>query len=637
MVDRRRVLRVALLGAAGAALPAGLATVAGCGVPSGGRPVVDFPGPSSGPGGLPGGGKPPGPDTAVSAEDLVTKYLLAVAGPLEDEYRAQLQESARAFMTAAARGQWRTPARDITVVRAGKLTHRESNTSTFVDLTLMPVGQLAASGAVLPATSVASPVPCTFEVVTDPDQGSGWRINKIVTASTSLAGAMLLSTDALDDPTLGLFLPQLVYYWSSGGPEGLVPDLRYLPLASGPQAQYTRIVSDMLSDPSSWLAVEPLPTGTALAGRFVQLDRDRLVVNLKVPAPAQGDANRLMVQLRASLWPFYTGPVQLEINSQRQQVDGASNGFRSANLADAPARGNHPADDPPEEYCVANEVARPMRPNAPVPAILDSPLNTKVVSAALSRDLRSVAVVRDTGAGYGLWLGDKDTGPQYRRCVGLPARTTEVSRPAWLPGQPRVLVAVRQRLYAVDAGAGTAVDVTPSGVRRVLGFSVAPDGHRIALIADGLPAIASLSAADQGGVAVGSPLPLFNATTSAPVAIAWSRLERVLIAVRKPGTGANTGYGLTEATIDGAVARDLTDVNLTDPVVYLAAYPPVPSAADGSVRALGQAGLGKRATPFRYLREFSRIGPISLVPSPAPSSSPGRPATAVPTAPFFAD
>ena len=73
MPDRRTVLRAILLGSAGIAVPSGLAALGGCGVPTGGRPEVDGPGPSAGIAGLTGGGTPDGPDTAISPEDLVAK------------------------------------------------------------------------------------------------------------------------------------------------------------------------------------------------------------------------------------------------------------------------------------------------------------------------------------------------------------------------------------------------------------------------------------------------------------------------------------------------------------------------------------------------------------------------------------
>src|SRR5262245_23429414 len=96
MAGRRQVLRGLLLGAAGVAVPSALAA---CGVPSGGHAVVDGRGPSPAAGAPPGGGAPVNPDAARSATDLVDKYLLACAGPLDEQYRTKLADWARHFMT----------------------------------------------------------------------------------------------------------------------------------------------------------------------------------------------------------------------------------------------------------------------------------------------------------------------------------------------------------------------------------------------------------------------------------------------------------------------------------------------------------------------------------------------------------
>jgi hypothetical protein len=627
VTDRRQVLRVLLLGAAGAAVPPALAA---CGVPGGGHAVVDGAGPSVGAGGSTSGGDPPDPRLAGDPVELVRRYLLAAAGPLEDNYRNTLQESARRFMTAAQRATW-SPGQGITVVRViGDPIPQTGRASTTVDIKLQRIGSLDTYGAVSTITNPAGLPPvvsCQFEVVDNPDRSGGWLINDISSPDDrSLASAMLLSSDALDT-TSGLFTPQVVYYWPTGDPDGLVPDLRYIPVKGSDQQRLTRIVADLLGGPADWLDAKPLPTDMKLASPLVALSDGLLTVNLSTAGP---DPNRLMTQLRWSLWALFRERVQLQVSAQPQQVDGASSDFKRANVAAAPSRGSGTAD----EFCVAGEVVRPLRADTPVPPVLNSAQNIHVVWAALSRDKDLVAVVRDAGGGrYGLWLGAAGS-PAYLQ-VNVPPRTTNFSRPAWLPGQPRVLVLVDNRLYAADMSGRAASDVTPNGVNQVKAFSVAPDGQRIALIADGVPAVATLSSTSQP-ILVNAPQRFTAAhfEQGSLSAIAWTRLERVVIAGHTSG-----GYGLVEMTIDGAVDQRLTDVNLRDAITHLVGYPPSPSGPNSNARGkiLGQAQLAKKAYSFEYARAYNPLAQLQVAPSPAPSSSPGHTQALTATAPFFAD
>lgn len=635
MPDRRSVLRAILLGSVGIAAPAGVAVLGGCGVPTGGRPVVDGPGPSVGTGGGSGsGGTPPGPDSATDPADLVKKYLLAVAGQLEDIYRVKLRNSAHSFW---ARGVEWSPSQEITVVRAiDGPSSSKSGASTRVDITLQPVGQLTSSGVLTPLVPAASQVKCRFEVVNervDPNGNDVWRIQKI--DPPSMASAMLLDSAALDDSPYGLFVPQLVYYWPSAGQNALVPDLRYLPLVGNDQARYIRIVTDLLSDPPGWLTVTEFPPGASLIQAAPDKNNKNLIVNIKLPTP-DADHNRLMTQLRASLYPFYQGTLQLQINSEKQQTS-SGDGYRTANLADSP-RGNADA------YCVAGGAVRPLRAETQPPALLGSPLNRDVVWAALSRDKQMIAVVRQIAGRYSLWIGDDKTGSEYIQCSALPAKST-YGRPVWLPGQPagqeQIVVLVDGQLYAVDRTGTSASNVTPAGVQHIQAFSVAPDGRRIALIVDGVPAVAALTPTDQSAK-IGQPQQI-NIPDVAPgtfAAVAWSRLERVVVAGRLRQADAFT---IVEATIDGAIIRQLKDADavlqITQQITHLAAYPPGPSThSAGMGWVLGQAGSGKGAYSFQIEQEQVGQLQVEVTPSPSPNASATpKPVELTPTAPFFAD
>jgi hypothetical protein len=206
-----------------------------------------------------------------------------------------------------------------------------------------------------------------------------------------------------------------------------------------------------------------------------------------------------------------------------------------------------------------------------------------------------------------------------------------MSRPVWLPASPHALVIADGRLYAVSSG-GAVANTTPSqGV--VTAFSVAPDGRRIALIINGQPYLASVVHTTDG-MAVGSQMSRIDAgglETGSLTAVAWSRLERVVLGGRLP-----TGYGLVEVTTDGALASTLK-LNLNSPITHLVAYPPLPSASLGVGKIMGQTGGGTGAFPFEYTSSgFQALHAISEPGTPSPSPS----ATTVPltpSAPFFVD
>ena len=95
MPDRRQVLRALLLAGAGLAVPAA------CGVPTGGGPVVDGPGPTYDP--VAGTQVPqPDPAQATTPVRLVELFLAAVSGPLDT---ADLLSAARRRAMGARRDQ----------------------------------------------------------------------------------------------------------------------------------------------------------------------------------------------------------------------------------------------------------------------------------------------------------------------------------------------------------------------------------------------------------------------------------------------------------------------------------------------------------------------------------------------------
>jgi hypothetical protein len=631
MADRRQVLRLMLLGGSGLAVPAGLA--AACGVPTGGHAIVDEPGPSAGTRDQSTEGVPPEPSSAVDARDLVQKYLLAAAGPLdEDNYLSRLETSAKRYLTDAFAAKWsQSPKTQVLVVRATVSPNlRFSNENrTSVDVTLQQMGPLNPTGTVTVAVPPLPAVQLTFEVVNN-QHGPGFRIDDIYTKdgkNRNFANSLLLRDEALGNSDLNLFATQMVYYWPTAGKDSLVPDLRYVPLAGGAPKAYTRIIDDLVAPPSTWLQASAWPASVKRVASVYQGKDENWVVNLSTAPP--GSLDQLMTQIRWSLWPLYRPTVQLQINSQPSRIDGTGTSFLKWNLADASGRNS-------DVFCIMNGVVQPLyQDTTTTPAVLNSPAkNTGVRWAGLSRDRSLAALVRSDG----LWISKAGWGT-YRQVTGLP-KPASLGRPVWLPGQgqPRLLIIGGNALYAVDIDSLQAVEVTPSGVQSgVTAFSVAPDGHRIALIVDNAVSVAALSVGSDGpSIGVTTHFPVPGLVPSSMSAIAWSRMERVVVAGQLEG--ATDAYSAVEITIDGAYAYPLTTVNLTDPITHLVAFPPPPSVtATAMGRVYGQAMPRNRSQyPIEYQQVAQRLEPLHTTPAPATSGSSAAPAAA-PLALFFAD
>jgi hypothetical protein len=630
MADRRQVLRLMLLGASGLAVPAGLA--AACGVPTGGHAIVDEAGPSAGAGGASPGQGPPGPETAIDQVDLVQKYLLAVAGPLEADYQPMLQGSAKHFMTPDFADKWSQSAKaGIQIVRATSgFNPRGGNFSTFVDVWLEQLGQLNSTGAVILPATQTSPVAFQFEVKSNPT-GPGFRIANITASDRTLANGMLLLDEALVNQSL--FAAQMVYYWPLIGEDSLVPDLRYVPLSGGDPKVSTRIITDLLSGAPGWLQAAPM-AGMKLAGSNVYQNKDG---SWEVDLTGSGvDLDKLMTQIRWSVWPQTRPTVQLKVGAQTKRVDGADTGFLKSNLADAASIDGRPR----EVFCIVNGAVQPLDRDTPTPSVLNIPgNNSKVKWAGLTRDKRVVAHVRDDGS---LWIGLQATG-MYQQVGGVPKGAT-LGRPVWVPGTtpPRLLVTVDKGLFTADSIHRQLTDVTPSGGQGVRAFSVAPDGRRIALIGsdDGAVFVAALTVAEDVNVGIGPPtripVPYLAQNATAMRAIAWSRIERVVVAGQLPG--AASAYGAVEVTVDGVYAQLMTKVSpSSDPITHLVAFPPSPS--EGSTvpgRILGQATPVKQgAAPYAIEYRAGKFDPLTVTPAPTASGSSAHPAA--PLALFFAD
>ncbi len=620
MVDRRRLLRGLLLGAAGAAVPAA------CGVPTSGRPIIDERASAGGSGGSRGLLRPPGPDGITDAVELIRRYLTAVAGDLGDKRK----DSARAFLTPSARAAWQ-PNDQIVVVREigylGPSTASGAKGET-VTVDVQPIGVLGVSG---PGNgSLDTPTSTTlrrleFTVVVAGDSAPAGVVKLIDSQKLSdLAGSLLLSVEGIKSA----YLPQLLYYWDTEG-RGLVPDLRYLPqIGLSEDGRPTWIVNTLLAGPVSWLspAVVGPPGDTQLKLPNVVRKDGTLIVDLNSTASTT-DLNKLMAQLRWSLRRISTdpdAPVQLRIASQAQpSVNGEGHGYLQYNLADLQFR-----DANPTGYCIAGGKVRPLKdPDAPVPPVLRGAHNAEVTSAAMRRGGTMAALVVGPPAHRVLRLVQVANAANPPRVADFALPRGEAGRPAWVPGTtPRVLIAVGGHLYTATPGSGPVL--VADGVSA---FSVGPDGMRIALVTtDGGLAMAALSSSGDS-VSIGKWRPVDTARVTDLRAVAWTRLDRLVIAGRLP----EGRYGLYELGIDGAYANQLSSQRVfDDQITQVVAYPPLPSLSSQSgpvmmqttTSGAYQVPVGQEAEALKF--EYSS----GVAPSPSAGTQPE-----VLSAPFYQD
>jgi hypothetical protein len=612
-LDRRQVLRALLLAGAGLAVPAA------CGVPTGGGPIVDGAGPVYDPA---GGNKVPLPDPAdaTSAKNLVELFLYAVSGPLDstDLFNAA-RERARKFLTREAGNAWK-PADAVTVVRVDGLTSSISGSNTVVSGTLQPVGVLAPDrGLVGPPTGGTAPTQVKF-VVSPAEDGAGLRISEL----PALPNGFPLAADALDNK---YFTPQLLYFWDTTK-HWLVPDLRYVPRTSlADSARLATIVKWLLGGPSelisSVVAPSIFPSGTDLDVPNVVVQVDRVVVNFS--AALQGvsgaDLGNVLAQVQWSLQPLHrltTGPVELRIAGQRQQTDSSADLYKRVNPADDVVRAVEA-----QPFCVTGNVVEAL--DGTLPVVLAKPEHNKNVSmAALSRDGHAAALVTTAKR---LMVGRVDNDTVSYLTANLTG--TAWSRPAWLPSGRRLLVIVDSARVAVSA---TGAVSTPLATD-VTAFAVAPDGYRIALVRHGVVAVGPLR--DDGDQpSLSGPLRPLDAGLSDLTGVAWSRLDRLVVAGR---TDPNQ-FRLAEITIDGAI-RDVWSTTFSVPIVSVVAYPKLPSQAPGPGPVMVQTQDG---TAYRVFGNTSsstsqpdRLTGRDPAPGASPSGTPAKKPT--PTAPFYPD
>jgi hypothetical protein len=596
-----------LVGAVLAALLLG-----GCGIPDNTPVLTVGPGPSMGVSS--GGELAPTQhrrgDTADKST-FVRYYLEAAAGDPDEALKR-----AKAFLSPSADLTFKPPL-DIRVVH---LVENPLNNPGSDDVTLkyQIIGTLGQNGILDPTTADGTVERSTL-VVGDVPGKTGLFLQK--------APQYLMISDA----ALGAFYDQhTIYFWNTEH-TGLVPDVRYMPLTVPAEQQPTMILSWLMEGPADWLhgTVEPLPDKAAVTGNVPAVSNGKLQINLNeqaVPVDDPKALDRLRRQLQWSLRPLLPRTLELRVGSEPS--DYSDTDYLTSNFA-------YRLADAPQRFVVFDGHVRRMAASThasePVP-VLTAAENSHVRTAALSssgaEDFAALVVGEAKGK-ESLRVGSARPGQQAPlEKIALPA---PIGHPTWAvtPDQTRNdaigLVTAKGALYSFTAdGKAQPVDWpgAPGGITAV---SIAPDGHRVALVAGGRLYLTALTVSGDG-MQLSDPQPIRTLLLREITAVGWSSEGWLAVAGSKPAADGGRAT-VMDMTIDGAQGSDrVTDLGDAR-VTYLAAYPANPTVTSQHANSVsyvaGNAG-------YDALQSGLKITVGNLA-EPVPNP----PAGVVPTAPFF--
>jgi Lipoprotein LpqB beta-propeller domain len=579
----------------------------GCGIPDD-TPVLPIgPGPSAG---ISAGG-----DLAPTRHDreatldkptFVRNYLEAAAGDSEGAL-----DRAKQFLAPAAAASFKVSS-DIRVVH---LVEDPLNNPGSDDVTLkfQVVGTLNHNGILDPSSD--GTVEQYTMVVGDVSGRSGLFLQKA-------PPYLMISDKALSD----FYDQRSIYFWNTEH-TGLVPDVRYMPLTVPVVQQPTEVLNWLIDGPAPWLAdaVDPLPDGTSAIGIVPAATNDKLQINLSdqaVPADDPKALDRLRRQLMWSLRPNLPRVLEVKIG-HADPNDYSGTDYLTSNFA-------YQLEDTPERFVVYDgRVRRMAGATGPLP-VLSSADNRNVREAALTTAgaVDYAALVVGEAGGESLRVGAAGAGQQATlRRVALPA---PIGHPSWAaaPGggaDAIGLIPAKGKLYsfAATGSAPQPVDL-PGGLGAVSAVSVAPDAHRVALLARGRLYLTALTTSG-GGMQLATPQ-LIRAPLAEVTAVDWSSEGWLVVAGVKPRADGGR-VAIMDMTIDGAAYNDRLGDLGTERVTYLAAYPVNPATgrrvSDAVTYMAGDAAYDALAVAVRIT--------VQDLAEPVPNP----PAGVAPTVPFF--
>ncbi|MEV6928849.1 LpqB family beta-propeller domain-containing protein [Dactylosporangium sp. NPDC051485] len=629
---------------------AGLAAVlalAGCGLPSRTEPKYSGPAHSAAPP-APGNNRPPVPTPASSAIDLVQQFLRAsVQGNIDsDDDSSQNRETRdrlRMFMTPAAAQSWTAPADGLVIVRDMHLEQTQVvNGAYVVEAKITPIGTLNGRGEF---DAQQKPDPFTARFVVESTVSGDFRLREA-------PSELLMTESGFKD----WYEWQPIYFWEANGSSAkLVPDMRYMPTTFSAVKQVIEVMRWLKLGAGPWLGgvVKGLPDNVESKDSPVVDSASQTVkVNLSGKAAGVDDLSRsrLARQIR---WSLREHPrVQLTIEGQTVPADSEA-GFTDDNVAYTQATTPLSADKP-EKFCVVNGSARAVV----IPQAGETPLfapggaNAQVVSAAINRQLNRAALVRQVSkTEQSLVVGEIGSvaGPPVYRETNL-QRVAHLSRPVWInyPSQ-RLLVSDGEQLWAgTDVNSTTLEKVFQGGVatpQAITAFAVAPEGHRIALIAGGNLMVASLQLTNDNKLSMG-PLRPITTTLGDTQGVAWLT-ETTLVVGGKPSAPQPNSfkgtpvppYSVVGITLDGA---DETPLPLGDN--RQASQQEINAVVARLGNPLSTLTQSWRNMPISVMVEVNHVArevfrdtidPLNVV-GPDPGQSPSA-GPATPTSPFYPD
>ncbi|BCJ70883.1 hypothetical protein CS0771_04270 [Catellatospora sp. IY07-71] len=518
---RRGVRGIAGLLAVG--LSGVLLTGCGISVPSGVTRVGV--GPSAGPGGQLSYTNPEPPKWSAADDRtvLVENFLSAAAGDyFQTASRNLALTNVKSFLAPNLRDNWSPGSgTELTLVRRtpGGMT-REGERNVVVEMTT--VGTLNSDGQFVPEQQ---PKKSSYTFEFGPAEGGGLHLIK-------QPPALWLDVDKLET----YYVKQPVYFWNKDR-TSLVTDVRYVPKALPAEQHGNRLVDYLLSGPAEWLdqVVAPQLPGTTSRIDLIVADGSEIKVNLRTDLP-EAQFEKFASQLFWTLTPSSkVATIKLKVNRVEFAADlsSARNDLAAAGDVRDPAR-----------FGLVDGVLTRLSVQAPLP--LDAKLNQNVVRAAVAREESLFALVKTVKGKPELYLARDD---QQRRITGLPDALTEL---AWLDGKADVLLVLGSgRLYAVggEGGKATALDTSRLPTSQpITSFAVAPDGRRIALIADGRLYMAGLVRQKSEIAGIGEPyrVPLSELDTALR-GVGFVGLDTLVVA------GSASKVRLAEITVDGAL------------------------------------------------------------------------------------
>jgi hypothetical protein len=614
------------------AVLAAVLALGGCGLPS--RTEPKYAGPAQSPAAAQGAFKaPPLPTDGLSTTGLVASFLQASVGAnlggegVEPDANKESLNRMKQYLTAPLASVWK-PLKGVVVVRdpvdiepiaigSGKET---------VSLQLHPLGTLNENGEVVHKD--VKDIAATYQTVL---VGGQRRFEAV-------PDQLYISESGLKE----WYLQQPIYFWGDW-PDSprLVPDLRYMPSTLSRTKQVTEILRWLQNGPGQ------LVQGVAarLLDSFVVSDNPVIEdadvkVNLssKATTRTKDELNRLARQIRWSL-PDHQ-PVKLTIETQGSGA--SSDGYENDNAAVEASQVDL------TRYCVVTNVARSLTIGTSSPEntlFLPSPGNAQVVSAAINRQGSRAALVRQTGSGskaeQRLFVSSTEqTVGEAPKYVDAHVAAPRLSRPAWITYPvKRLMISDGARLLISTDEA--AVNFEQVGLSTVLAtapitaFSVAPEGRRIAFIADRTLMVAPLLV-DNNKLSIGPPVPV-STSLGDNQAVGWLT-ETALVVGGKPTTepvhrvgGSVPKYSLVGVTIDGAQEEPL---------------PPLLHTDSTSEVTMLVAHVNRPGFPMDYQVMFESNGVAQrlysdvsqpMVPEGSAASPPTSPAQQIASAPFFAD